>query len=136
MRPKTTQWILTELHLLQEQVVPTSQRYIACNSTLAFRDRGQYSFVSTARKGLLICCWTGSGIGREVALTLASRGARTVICADINLEAAKQTAEKSKSCKAGHVTDYKVHALHVDVRDESSVGQMVDEADSLFGRID
>ena len=88
------------------------------------------------RKVLLISYWTGSGIGREVALTLASRGAHTLVCADINLEAAKQTAEKSQSCKAGNITDYKVHALHVDVRDESSVGQMVDEVISLFGRID
>ena len=88
------------------------------------------------KKDLLISHCLGSGIGREVALTLASRGAHAVVCADINLEAAKQTAEKSQSCKAGHVTDYKVHALHVDVRDESSVGQMVDEAKSLFGRID
>ena len=125
-----------ELHLLQEQVVPTPQRCIACAFTLAFRQSGQYSFVSMARKGLLISYWTGSGIGREVALTLASRGAHTIICADINLEAAKQTAEMSQSHKAGNVTDYKVHALHVDVRDESSVGRMVDEAKSLFARID
>ena len=125
-----------ELHLLQEQVIPIPQRCIACASTLAFRESGQHSFISMARKNLLISFWTGSGIGREVALTLASRGAHTVVCADINLEAAKQTAEQSQSCKAGHVTDYKVHALHVDVRDESSVGQMVDEAKSLFGRID
>ena len=69
-------------------------------------------------------------------MTLASRGAHTVICADTNLEAARQTAEKSQSCKAGHITDYKVHALHVDVRDEISVGQMLDQVYSLFGRID
>ena len=69
-------------------------------------------------------------------MTLASRGAHTIICADINLEAAKQTAEKSQSYKAGNTSDYKAHALHVDVRDESSVGQMVDKAKWLFGRID
>ena len=69
-------------------------------------------------------------------MALASRGAHTVICADINLEAAKKTAEKSQTCKAGHVMDYKAHALHVDVRDESSVEQMFEEAKSLFGRID
>ena len=125
-----------ELHLLQEQVIPTPQRCIACPYTLAFRESGQYSFVLMARKALLISYWTGSGIGREVALTLASRGAHTIICADINLEAAKQTAEMSQSRKAGNVTDYKVHFLHVDVRDESSVERMVDEAKSLFGRID
>lgn len=79
---------------------------------------------------------TGSGIGREVALTLASRGAHTVVCADINMEAAKQTTEMSQSRKAEHLTDYKVHALHVDVRDEDSVQQMVKETKSLCGRID
>ena len=67
---------------------------------------------------------------------MASRGAHTIICADINLEAAKQTAEQSLSCKAGHVIDYKVHALYVDVRDESSVEQMIDETKFSFGRID
>ena len=78
---------------------------------------------------------TGSGIGREVALTLASRGAHALICADINAEAAKQTAEMSHSRKAEQ-TDYRVHTLHVDVKDENSVQQMVIEAKRLFDRID
>ena len=52
------------------------------------------------------------------------------------MEAAKQTAEMTQSRKASHPTDYKVHALHVDVRDEDGVQQMVNEAKSLFGRID
>ena len=84
----------------------------------------------------LISYLTGSGIGREVALTLASRGAHTVVCADINLAAAEQTARMSRYRKAGHVTDFKVRAVHVDVRDEHGVQQMVNEAKSLFGRID
>ena len=88
------------------------------------------------RKDFLISYCLGSGIGREFALTLASREAQTIICADTNLEAAKQTAEKSQSCKAGHVMNYRVHALHVGVRDERSVGQMVDDVRSYFGRID
>lgn len=52
------------------------------------------------------------------------------------MEAAKQTAEMSQSRKSSHLTDYKVHALHVDVRDEDGVQQMVNEAKLLFGRID
>ena len=91
---------------------------------------------SLTENNIFIYYVTGSGIGREVALTLASRGANTVVCADINLEAAQQTAEMSQSRKAGHLSDYKVHALYVDVRDEKSVQQMVNEAKSLFGRID
>lgn len=52
------------------------------------------------------------------------------------MEAARQTAEVSRSRKAKHLTDYKAHALHVDVREESSVQEMVNKAKSLFGRID
>ena len=85
---------------------------------------------------ILISYLTGSGIGREVALTLASRGAHALICADINLEAAQQTAEMSHTRKAEHLTDYRAYALHVDVRDEDGVQQMVSKAKSLFGRID
>lgn len=85
---------------------------------------------------ILIYYLTGSGIGREVALTLASRGAHALICADINLEAAKQTAEMSHTRLAEHLKDYRVHALHVDVRHEDGVQQMVNKAKSLFGRID
>lgn len=58
------------------------------------------------------------------------------ILADCSLEAAKQTANMSQSRKALHVTDYEVHALQVDVRDEKGVQQMVDETESVFGRID
>ena len=89
-----------------------------------------------ARKGLLISYWTGSDIGRVVAFTLASHGAHTLICADIDLKAAQETAKMSQSYKAKNVTGYKVHALHVDVKDESSVGQMINKAKTLFGRID
>ena len=69
-------------------------------------------------------------------MTLASRGANTLVCADINLEAAQCTAEISQSRKPAHSTSYKVHALQVDVRDEKSVQQMLDETKALFGRID
>ena len=84
----------------------------------------------------LISYLIGSGIGREVALTLAAHGAHTIICSDIDIEAAKQTAEMSQHRKASHLTEYKVHALHVDVRDEDSVQQMVNVVKWLFDRID
>ena len=79
---------------------------------------------------------TGSGIGREVALTLASRGARALICAGINLKAAIETAEMNRSRNADHLPDEKVHALYVDVTDENSVQQMAIQTKLLFGRID
>lgn len=52
------------------------------------------------------------------------------------MEAARETAEMSHSRKPERLTDYKAHALQVDVREESSVQEMVDKAKSLFGRID
>ena len=70
---------------------------------------------------MLISGLTGSGIGREIALTLASREARTLICVDINVEAARQTAEMSLSHKAGHLTQLRVVAMHVDVTDKTRV---------------
>ena len=88
---------------------------------------------SVQEKDMLIADSTGSGIGREVALTLVSRGARALICGDINLEAAQETADISCSRKAEHL---RVQALHVDVINENSVQQMVNEVHSLFGRID
>ena len=93
-------------------------------------------FNSAQSKNTLIADLTGSGIGREVALTLVSRGARALICGDINLEAAQETADMSCSRKAEHLTDYRAHAFHVDVTNENSVQQMANEANSLFGRID
>ena len=85
---------------------------------------------------MLTCHPIGSGIGREVALTLASRGARALICADINMRAAQETAHISHSRKAAHVTKFAVSILQVDVRDEKSVQYMFDETNRLFGRID
>ena len=111
--------------------------FCLCLRTCPFAEMASAAFIQGVQDNRkLILYLTGSGIGREVALTLASRGAHTIVCADINLEAAKQTAEISQSRKAGHLTDYKVHALHVDVRDENGVQQMVNEVKSLFGRID
>ncbi|KAM0805632.1 hypothetical protein BDR22DRAFT_817057 [Usnea florida] len=86
--------------------------------------------------GLLISGLTDSGIGREVSLALASRGAHALICADINLKAAFKTDEMSHSRNADHLPDYRVHALHADVTDENSVQRMAIQAQLLFGRID
>lgn len=76
----------------------------------------------------------GSGIGREVALTLASRGASVLICADINIEAAQQTAEIGQSRKA--VADFHATAIQVDVRQERDVERLLAEAKARFGRVD
>ena len=78
----------------------------------------------------------GSGIGREIALTLASHGASALICADIDFETAEKTAEMSKFGKEARAAGFKAQALQDDVKDEKSVLQMVEDAKSLFDRID
>ncbi len=74
---------------------------------------------------LTIVTGAGSGIGRAVVERLAAAG-RRVLGADVNLDAARETAEH-----AGPV----VTAAHVDVRDEESVVTMVESAARL-GRIE
>jgi NAD(P)-dependent dehydrogenase (short-subunit alcohol dehydrogenase family) len=66
---------------------------------------------------LTIVTGAGSGIGRAVALRLARDGGR-VLAADVDLAAAQQTAQE-----AGEL----VLAAQVDVRDEQSVRQLVDQ---------
>lgn len=78
----------------------------------------------------------GSGIGRQVALALASRGVDTIVCADLNEEAARKTAEECTPRKPAQVGELKTHVIQFDVTDEDSVQHMVDETKKLCGRID
>ncbi|KAL1971041.1 hypothetical protein VTN77DRAFT_2875 [Rasamsonia byssochlamydoides] len=84
--------------------------------------------------GVALVIGAGSGIGREVALTLASRGASVLICADLNVEGAKQTAETCQS--RAQTADFHATAIQVDVRQERDVKKLMSEAKSRFGRID
>lgn len=61
-----------------------------------------------------------------------ARGATALICADINLESAKETA--SICYNLGRKCN--VQSSQVDVRDEKSVQRMVDQAKESCGRID
>ncbi|MFI5781918.1 SDR family oxidoreductase [Nocardia sp. NPDC051570] len=65
---------------------------------------------------LVVITGGGSGIGRETALSFARRGAEIVL-SDINLDAAKQTAELVAA--QGGVA----HAYAVDVADEAAVAE-------------
>ncbi len=65
---------------------------------------------------LVVITGGGSGIGRETALAFARRGAEIVL-SDINLDAAKQTAELVAA--QGGVA----HAYAVDVADEAAVAE-------------
>jgi len=69
-----------------------------------------------------------SGIGRATAQALAARGASVVI-ADVDDGGARATAD---AIGAGE----RVAVVHVDVRDEASVGEMVATAVERFGRLD
>jgi len=77
---------------------------------------------------IVVVTGSGQGIGRHAATTFAQVKAKLVI-ADLNEEQAKKTAGE-----LGQFTE--TFALHVDVRDEKSVKQMVDETVKRFGQID
>jgi NAD(P)-dependent dehydrogenase (short-subunit alcohol dehydrogenase family) len=71
----------------------------------------------------------GSGVGRASALRFADEGAR-VICADISLERAQETAELIGKA------DGTALAVRADVSVEDDVIAMLDAAATHFGRLD
>jgi NAD(P)-dependent dehydrogenase (short-subunit alcohol dehydrogenase family) len=77
---------------------------------------------------IVVVTGSGQGIGRHAATTFAQVKA-TVVIADLNEEQAKKTAGE-----LGQLTE--TLALHVDVRDENSVKQMVNQVVNRFGQID
>lgn len=85
-------------------------------------------------------CWgrkltfLGSGIGKECCLALAAEGARGVVLADINYDAALKVAQESESLATN--PSYKSLPIAVDVCDKASVEKMVKVAVDTFGRID
>lgn len=72
---------------------------------------------------------SGSGIGREIAKLLASRG-MTLIVADINKEGAAETVSQIKE------NDGEAVAVHCDVTSLESVKKAVQESVEAFGKID
>lgn len=72
---------------------------------------------------------SGSGIGKEVALTYAKEGAKVVI-ADFNEEALQATVGEFR--EAG----YTAHGVKVNVVNEEDVKNMFAEAISVFGQVD
>ena len=72
----------------------------------------------------------GSGIGRQMALSMAREGAKIAIC-DINMDGAQETLEMiEKEGKGEGLT------LHMDVTNEDEVNASMDKAAKHFGRID
>jgi NAD(P)-dependent dehydrogenase (short-subunit alcohol dehydrogenase family) len=74
-----------------------------------------------------VCVITGAGggMGREAALLFSEEGARVCV-ADVDIDAAQQTAAQARDA----------FAQHVDVADESSVKQMMDATADRYGGID
>lgn len=68
----------------------------------------------------------GSGIGRSFALELARRDG-TVVCADINLDAANETVSVIQS-----LTSAKAYAVQCDVGNKDQVKALADQAEQLM----
>lgn len=69
----------------------------------------------------------GSGIGRSYALELARRGG-TVVCADIQLDAAKETVDQIQS-----LTLSQAYAVQCDVGKAEQVAALAEQAEQLMG---
>ena len=72
----------------------------------------------------------GQGIGKAVAQSLASEGASVVI-SDINMEAARKTAEEVKEAY-----EAKALAVETDVKKRDDIHSLVAFSEKEFGRID
>ncbi|ENW79864.1 hypothetical protein F909_02968 [Acinetobacter sp. ANC 3929] len=78
-----------------------------------------------SQKAFAVVTGAGSGIGRSFALELAKRGG-TVVCSDINLDAAKETVSLVEALGA------KAFAVQCDVAKEDQVNQLAEQAQQLM----
>ena len=69
----------------------------------------------------------GSGIGRALAIRFAERGARAVVCTDLNAENAAETAAMIGSVAT---------SSGLDVGDEQAIEQLVQQTEETIGGID
>jgi NAD(P)-dependent dehydrogenase (short-subunit alcohol dehydrogenase family) len=69
----------------------------------------------------------GSGIGRAIAVRFVERGARAVVCTDLNAESANETAQ---------MIGAKATAAALDVGDEQAIEQIVAQTEADIGGID
>ncbi|MDR8340471.1 SDR family NAD(P)-dependent oxidoreductase, partial [Acinetobacter baumannii] len=79
-----------------------------------------------SRNAYAVVTGAGSGIGRSFAVELAKRGG-SVVCADINLEAAEETVTLLEQQGA------KAFAMRCDVGDAEQVNHLAETAEILFG---
>lgn len=78
-----------------------------------------------SQKAFAVVTGAGSGIGRSFALELAKRGG-TVVCSDINLEAAKETVALLEELGA------KAFAVKCDVGNAKQVEKLAEQAEQLM----
>ncbi|KAI1499773.1 NAD(P)-binding protein [Biscogniauxia marginata] len=76
----------------------------------------------------------GSGIGRACALAFAKYGARGIMVADINIEAAQSTVTESKAVALNAA--FRAEAIPIDITLEESIKATIVHAVQRFGRID
>lgn len=81
--------------------------------------------VKPSQKAFAVVTGAGSGIGRSFALELAKRGG-TIVCSDINLDAAKETVVLVEALGA------KAFAVQCDVAKEEQVNQLAEQAEQLM----
>ena len=79
-----------------------------------------------SQKAYAVVTGAGSGIGRSFAMELAKRGG-TIVCADINLEAAQETVALIES-----QTQSKAFAVQCDVGNKTQVHALAEDAEKLM----
>lgn len=82
--------------------------------------------VQPSRNAYAVVTGAGSGIGRSFALELAKRGG-TIVCADINLDAATETAKLIQEKYSGQA-----FAIQCDVGNKQQVEQLSIDAEKLM----
>ncbi|GAA5631949.1 Oxidoreductase, short chain dehydrogenase/reductase family [Acinetobacter sp. neg1] len=78
-----------------------------------------------SQKAFAVVTGAGSGIGRSFALELAKRGG-TVVCSDINLDAARETVAQIEALGA------KAFAVKCDVGNAKQVEKLAEQAEQLM----
>ncbi|KAK8030028.1 hypothetical protein PG993_011319 [Apiospora rasikravindrae] len=87
-------------------------------------------------RGVVVVTGAGSGIGKTVAQRLASLGADVLVCADLNLDAVKETVVLCQDARDNDSGGFKATAHAVDVRNEDEVDSLIAQVASTYGRID
>jgi NAD(P)-dependent dehydrogenase (short-subunit alcohol dehydrogenase family) len=76
----------------------------------------------------------GSGIGRATAIAFAKEGAKGLLIADLDLDAATKTAEDSKAVATN--PEFVAKAILIDVTLPDSIRDATSTMVDTFGRID